>query len=185
MMAAGHAVLTMALAQKKAVLRSFANILTWGYLPQTGFLVENQIQLIKVDGRITTITLSGLKHIAYVKDFNLDDAFDPERIGRRVFPARPRGDGLWVRLTLRDHEVLEGLASLDLASLDSLVKDQGLFLTPPDLRSNTQRLFIPRPALISVEVLGFVAAPSRRSSLSADPAKHKTLPGAQPGLFDQ
>jgi hypothetical protein len=175
----------MAPAQKKAVLRSFANVLTWGYLPQTGFLHENQIQLMTVDGRLTPISISILKLIAYVKDFNLDDPVDPERIGRRVFPARPRGDGLWVRLTLRDNEVLEGLASLDLAFLDSLVNDQGLFLTPPDLRSNTQRLFIPRPALTSIEVRGFVTSPSRRSSLSSRPTKRPALPSAQPGLFDR
>lgn len=183
--AAGRAALTMAPAQKKAVLRSFANVLTWGYLPQAGFLQENQIQLMTVDGRLTAIAISTLKHISYVKDFNLDDPVDPERIGRKIFPARPRGDGLWVRLTLRDNEVLEGLAALDLAFIDSLVADQGLFLTPPDLRCNTQRLFIPRHALTSIEVRGFVTAPSRRPPLAQSSAKQATLLNAQPGLFDR
>ncbi len=152
----------MAPAQKKVVLRSFSNDLVWGYLPQNGFLRDNAIQLMAVDGRLTPFPVSKLKQIAYVKDFNLDDPMDPERIGRNAFLGRPRGDGIWLKITFRDDSTLEGLSTLDLAFTDSLLDDHGLFLTPPDLRSNTQRLFLPRKALKSIEVLGFVAAPSRR-----------------------
>ncbi len=158
----------MAPAQKKVILRSFSNELAWGYLPQSAFLRDGQITLMATDGRLTPFPIKTLKRIAYVRDFNLDDRVDPERIGRMTFPARPRGDGIWLKLTFRDDELLEGLTTLDLAFADTLLDDHGLFLTPPDSRSNTLRLFVPRMALQSIEVLGFVTAPSRR--LAAQPA---------------
>jgi hypothetical protein len=184
----------MAPAQKKVVLRSFSNELAWGYLPQAGFLRDGQITLMATDGRLTPFPIKTLKRIAYVRDFNLDDKLDPERIGRMTFPARPRGDGIWLRLTFRDDELLEGLTTLDLAFADTLLDDHGLFLTPPDPRSNTLRLFVPRPALQSIEVLGFVTAPSlrlaaQRAAQSGTRSKPKSAAGVttdtQPSLFDE
>jgi hypothetical protein len=172
----------MAPAQKKVVLRSLSNELAWGYLPQGGFLHDGQITLMQVDGHLTPFSINSIKQIAYVRDFNLDDKVDPERIGRMTFPARPRGDGVWLRLTFRDDEILEGLTTLDLAFADTLLDDHGLFLTPPDPRSNTLRLFVPRLALQSIEVLGFVTAPSRRPAASL---KAPVTPDTQTKLFDE
>jgi hypothetical protein len=152
----------MASGQKKVVIRTFAAELAWGYLPQSGFAFQGAIALLPPDGRITTIKMNEIKTIAYVRDFNLDDPDEPERIGRRSFPARPRGDGLWLKLTFVDDDTLEGLANLDITFADSLIADGGLFLTPPDTRGNTQRVFVPRTALRSLEVLGYVTAPSKR-----------------------
>ncbi len=176
----------MAPAQKKVVLRSFSNELAWGYLPAGGFLHDNHLTLMEPDGHLNPFQLIDLKRIAYVRDFNLADKIDPERIGRKTFPARPRGDGVWLRLTFRDDEVLEGLTTLDLAFADTLLDDHGIFLTPPDPRSNTLRLFVPRLALRSIDVLGFVTAPSRRiiskqTSKPRSPVTHDT----QPSLFDE
>lgn len=178
----GRSVLTMAPAQKKVVLRTFAGTLAWGYLPQGGFVSDGAIDLIGVDGRITSFLINTIKRIAYVRDFNLNDPSDPERIGRMVFAARPRGDGVWLKLSFLDDEVLEGLTTIDLAFTDSLLDDQGLFLTPPDPRANTQRLFVPRPALKSLEVLGFVTAPSKR--LAAKP-RFRVTPDTQSNLFGE
>ena len=180
----------MAPAQKKVVLRTSSNELAWGYLPQSGFLRDGQITLMETDGRLTPFPLKTLKRIAYVRDFNLDDKTDPERIGRMTFQARPRGDGIWLRLTFQDNELLEGLTTLDLAFADTLLDDHGLFLSPPDPRSNTLRLFVPRPALQSIEVLGFVTAPSRRlAAQSAAPSaakrKARVITDTQPSLFDE
>jgi hypothetical protein len=135
-----------------------------------------------VDGRISSFPFKHLKQIAYVKDFNLDDKVDPERMGRTAFLARPRGDGLWLRLTFLDDQTLEGLAPSDLTFADALLDDHGIFLTPPDPRSNTQRLFVPRTALKSLEVLGVVTAPSRR--LAAKP-KSRHTPDTQTKLFGE
>lgn len=180
----------MAPAQKKVILRSFTNQLAWGYLPPSDFLRANEIPLMATDGRLTPIPLKTLKRIAYVRDFNLADKLDPERIGRLTFPARPRGDGLWLRLTFTDDEILEGLSTLDLAFADALLHDQGLFLTPPDPRSNTLRLFVPRLALQRVETLGYVTAPSlrlaaQRAAQTGTKSKPHVTPDTQPNLFDE
>jgi hypothetical protein len=176
----------MAQAQKKVILRSFSNDLAWGYLPQSGFLRDHAITLMAIDGRLSPVPLKNLKHIAYVRDFNLIDSTDPERIGRLTFAARPRGDGLWLRLTFRDQQTLEGLSTIDLAFADSLLDDHGFFLSPPDPRSNTLRLFVPRSALTSIETLGYVTAPSRRNLPAPSPKSrpHVTI-DTQPTLFDE
>jgi len=174
----------MAPSQKKVILRSFSNELTWGYLPQSGFLGDGTIPLMAPDGRLSPVPLKTLKHIAYVRDFNLDDPVNPERLGRLTFPARPRGDGLWLRLTFLDDQVLEGLSTLDLAFADTLLHDRGLLLTPPDPRSNTLRLFLPRAALTSIETLGYVTAPSRRL-IPAPKSKPRVTTDTQPTLFDE
>jgi hypothetical protein len=166
----------MASGQKKVVIRRFAGPLAWGYLPQTALVRDELIPLMAADGRITPISLNEIKTIAYVQDFNLDDAVDPERIRRRSFIGRPRGDGLWLKLTFQDDDTLEGLAPVGMSLLDTLIADRGLFLTPPDGRGNTQRLFIPRTAIRSLEVLGYVTAPSKRAAKAA-------IAEPQPSLF--
>ena len=172
----------MAAAQKKVIVRTFAATLAWGYLPQGGFARSTGIDLMAVDGRISTIIINEIKTISYVRDFNLDDSLDPERIGRKSFPARPRGDGVWIKLSFRDDDCMEGLATFDLNFVDSMLEDGGIFMRPPDARANTQRVFVPRAALSSLEVLGFVTAPSKR--LSAKLADPQTLE-TQTKLFDE
>ena len=76
---------------------------------------------------------------------------------RRAFSARPRTEGLWLRLRLRDNDMLEGHAANDLSLLDQ----NGLLLTPPDTRSNTQRIFIPRSAIAELTVVAVIGAPSK------------------------
>jgi hypothetical protein len=153
---------TMGAGQKKVVVRTFAGALAWGYLPQAGFVREDSIELMAVDGRLSGLSVNGIKTISYVRDFNLDDSVDPERMGRKTFQARPRGDGLWVKLSFRDGEEMEGLTTFDIGVVDSVLEDGGIFLRPPDARANTQRIFVPRTALRAMEVLGFVTAPSKR-----------------------
>jgi hypothetical protein len=153
----------MGTGHKKVVVRTFSGTLAWGYLPQGGFVRDESIELMAVDGRLSGISLTEIKTISYVRDFNLADAVDPERMGRKTFPARPRGDGLWVKLTFRDGEEMEGLAAFDVGVLDSVMEDGGICVRPPDARANTQRVFVPRLALRGLEVLGFVTAPSKRA----------------------
>jgi hypothetical protein len=152
----------MAPGQKKVVLRTKSGSVVWGYLPSNGFVENFTVSMMEVNGRVTPFLMNEIRTIAYVRDFNLEDSVDPERMGRSTFAARPRGDGLWLRLTFLDGEILEGLTSFHSGFVDSLIEDQAIVLTPPDARGNTQRVFVPRSALSSVEVLGFVTAPSKR-----------------------
>jgi hypothetical protein len=169
----------MALAQKKVIVREFEGGLTWGYLPAAGFVEARELVMMEVDGRAKRIPMAEVKFVCFVRDFNRDDAADPERMGRRTFQRRPRGDGIWIKLTLRDGDALEGLANMDLLQLDALVDDGGLFLTPPELKSNVLRVFVPRSAMAEMEVLGMVTAPSKRV------AARKVVEEAQVGLFGE
>lgn len=156
----------MPIAQKKTVVRQFDGSVTWGYLPQSGFVTGEMVEILDTSGRVIPLVLSQIKTIAYVKDFNLEAGTDPEQIGRRSFQSRPRADGLWLKLGFRDNDSLEGLANFDLGFIESLLEDRGLTVSPPDARSNTQRLFIPRAALVSVQVLGFIGASSRQKTMA-------------------
>lgn len=172
----------MAVAQKKVVIRRMGyGALLRGYLPASGFVCDGQVEFIEVDGRAKSILVNEISAIFYVKDFNFNDPLDPERLGRRSFVVRPRGEGLWLRLEFHEMPPLEGLVALDLGFLDDLIAAQGLFLTPPDGRSNTLKLFVPRGSIRSMEVLGLVTSPTRK--LAAKSARQVAL-AQQAGLFE-
>ena len=153
----------MSSLQKKTILRRFNGSLAQGYLPASGFVNQAQISYLDLEGRVTAVPLQEIKTVSYVRDFNLSDAINPERLMRRSFIARPRGEGLWIRLTFRDDDdVLEGLAATDVALLDGLTADSGIYLSPPDTRANTQRIFVPRSAIALFEILSVIKSPSRR-----------------------
>ena len=76
-------------------------------------------------------------------------------------------------MTLTDGEELEGLAAND----RSLVEGAGLLLTPPDTRSNTQRIYVPRQAIQSLEVVSLIGAAGTQAGGVRAPAVE------QPELF--
>ena len=168
----------MASSRKKVIVRTAANAILPGYLPVSG-LVETRsgipsIDLLDLEGRIVSVALATVRSVAYVRDFNLGDRDDPERLTRRTFLARPRAEGLWLRLTLLGGDVLEGLAPLDISLVDALLEDRGLFIIPPDIRSNTQRLFIPRHAFTDLQILGVITTPSKTKPLPKTSAEPRT-----------
>jgi hypothetical protein len=59
--------------------------------------------------------------------------------------------------------MIEGLAQNDLTLLDG----EGLFLIPPDTRSNTQRIFLPRQAVAELDVLAVIKTGGRRGPSDA------------------
>ena len=162
----------MASSCKKVIVRTLANALHSGYLPLAGLLNrDSAVELLDLDGRIVAIPLATIRWIAYVRDFNLGDTIDPERPTRRTFLARPRAEGLWLRLTLPANEIFEGLAPIDLSLVDGLLEDRGLFLIPPDIRSNTQRLFLPRSSLVDVQIVAVITTPSKTKPVVETPTR--------------
>lgn len=160
----------MASSRKKVIVRLLDNSHLPGYLPSSGLLTRDptpSVDLLDLAGRILPLPLDEVKLISYVRDFNLDDPINPERLTRTTFLSRPRNEGLWLRITWASGDQLEGLAPLDISLLDALVEDAGLFLTPPDDRTNTHRVFVPRPAIASLQLLSVITTPSR----TAKPAK--------------
>ncbi len=164
--------LSMSSLQKKTILRRFVGDVLHAYLPASGFVQENHIHYLNLEGRVTTVALREVKTVCFVRDFNLSDAVNPERLLRRTFVARPRGEGLWIRITFRDDpDVLEGLAATDDALLDGLTTDAGLYLSPPDTRANTQRIYVPRLAIASLQILSVINSSSKRQIVNQTPAK--------------
>jgi hypothetical protein len=168
----------MSSAHKKVIVRRFSGETRPGYLGLSSFVRDQTIDLLDLDGRILNLALSDIKHICYVRDFNLSDSTNPERLTRRTFLARPRAEGLWVRLTFRSGDLLEGLAPTDATLLDDLIQDAGLQLIPPDTRSNTQRIFVPRTSIADLQLIAVITSPSRRKPLPA-----ASVPSLQEDLF--
>ena len=153
----------MSSSQKKVILRRLLGDVLFGYLPAAGFGDRGEIQYLNLQGRVAVLPVVEVKTVCYVRDFNLSDLVSPERLLRRSFVARPRGGGLWIRVVFReDGDVLEGLAAPDISFLDGLTADQGLFLSPPDTRSNTQRVYVPRAAIASIDILAVITSPMKR-----------------------
>ncbi len=50
---------------------------------------------------------------------------------------------------------------------DALADDRGLQFTPPDVRGNTQRMYVPRTAMLSLQVVAVVTTPTLRRKLEA------------------
>src|SRR6185503_4098807 len=147
----------MSSSRKKVLVRRFSGDSLPGYLPSGGFVHAGAVELLDLGGRILPLPLADIKHISFVRDFNLTDTVNPERLTRRTFLARPRSEGLWIRLTFRTAssppDQLEGLAPIDASILDDLLNDSGLQLTPPDIRSNTQRIYVPRSSITDLQLI--------------------------------
>ena len=97
----------MSSLQKKVILRLVPGDVLHGYLPASGFVQQGEISYLNLQGRLAAVPLSDIKMICYVRDFNLTDLRNPERLQRRSFLSRPRTEGLWVRITFRqDADIL-------------------------------------------------------------------------------
>jgi hypothetical protein len=141
-----------------------------GYMNPSRLGQADPIDLLTPDGEHEQIPLAKVRSIYFVREFS--DDFEPER---KAFLSRPKLNGLWVRLRFIDHDILEGVVPNDLLSL----LDNGVQITPPDLNSATDRIFVPRSALAEVTVLGVVGI-ARRKPVAAAAAV-----AAQPRLFTE
>jgi len=145
-----------------------------GFVNATTYQQPSGIELLNQDGGVLSVAYGEIKSVSFVKDF--ENAREP--LEARVFQTRPKMEGLWVRLKFRDGEVLDGVLPNNLLQLDR----QGYTITPPEPYANNQKVFIPRDALISIQVVGVVGSPLRRSA--AKPRVRPGVDGAQPGLFE-
>jgi hypothetical protein len=122
------------------------------------FIHEDKVELLNTAGTVVAIDLREIKGVYFVREFG-----DSESLTRKTFTTRPRSEGLWVRLRFKDNEIVEGLMPADLTQ--NLA--EGYLVNPPDQRSNTQRIFVPRTALESLTVLA-VSGASRRPRRGAE-----------------
>lgn len=162
----------MASSRKKVLIRTLDDAILPGYLAVSGFVETTKgvssVGLLDLEGRVAPVPLGTIRSIAFVRDFNLDDKQDPERLSRRTFLARPRTEGLWVRLTLLGGSLFEGLAPIDISLVDGLLEDRGICMIPPDIRSNTQRIYIPRSMIVDIQIVGVITTPSKTKLIQSE-----------------
>lgn len=138
-----------------------------GFVNPFSYLQPAALELLKPDGTLLLLPYDEVKSVCFVKDF------EAEAESRRIFMTRPKLEGLWVRMLFRDGEVLDGILPNNLLAWDVA----GFTVTPPEPDSNNQRVFVPRPALKSIQVLGVVGSPLRAKR------KKAAAPPDQPTLF--
>ena len=167
----------MASVRKPVIVRKFTRDWCAGYADAGFGQGAAELEILDLTGKVLRIGWEHVKWVCYVRDFpsanQSTDQAHPERLMHKRFSIRPRTAGLWLRMTLGDGEELEGLAAND----RSLVDGPGLLLVPPDTRSNTQRIYVPRQAIQTLEVVSLIGSGGRRRSGGAEKQ--------QPGLFSE
>jgi hypothetical protein len=152
---------------KKVVLEQSDKTILKGYLNPARLAGAEALDLLTPEGAHEEVPVARVRAIYFVRD--LEEDFAPDR---KAFLSRPKLDGLWVKLTFRDGATLEGVIPNDLVAF----LDNGLHLTPPDFNSNTDRIYVPRPAIGELMVLGVVGVARRKPSAAA---------AGQPRLFNE
>ena len=155
----------MGTLRKPVVVRTLANELLLGYAGALPGLDAASLEILGLDGRVLRRPWPEVKWVCYVRDLPAEPATAvyPERLLHKKFAARPRTPGLWLRMTLTDGDELEGLAPNDRSLLDG----PGVLLTPPDTRSNTQRIYLPRTAIATLEVFAVIGLAARTAPVPA------------------
>ncbi len=161
----------MASPRKPVIVRKFSRDWFAGYAGASLEADGTELELLDLGGKVLRIGWEQVKWVCYVRDFPNGETASPERLLQKRFSTRPRTAGLWLRMTLTDGEELEGLAAND----RSLVGGAGLLLTPPDTRSNTQRIFVPRLAIQTLEVVSLIGAASRKKAETASKSEQPEL----------
>lgn len=138
---------------KKVIVRKHDRDSISGYVAPANFVVDGKLELLNTSGNVVAIDLSVIKAVYFVREFS-----DTELMVRKTFTTRPRTEGLWVRMKFKDSEMIEGILPNDLTQNPN----EGFLMNPPDLRSNTQRVFVPREALSSLVVIAVIGAANRR-----------------------
>ena len=159
----------MSSSRKKAIARNFTRDWVAGYLSfdgfsSGGFVRNGAFEILALDGKVIALSIETIKWVCFVRDFNSGEPSNPERLLRKTFAGRPRTEGLFLRAKLTDGDLIEGIAANDL----SLVAGEGIFLTPPDIRSNTQRLWIPAASLAEFEVVAVIGGAKKKPSQADD-----------------
>ena len=156
---------------KKVLLARFDREPVEGFVHASAGFDKDSIEVLTPSGTLLHVPVSDTKAVCFVKDF---DGVETWR-EHRSFLTRPKMPGIWVRLLFRDGDSVEGMIANNLM----LVDPAGFSIIPPDPTFQNQRIFVPRPALREVQVLGIVGSPLKRRQPS------KPLPEGQLEMFGE
>lgn len=153
---------------KKVLVQRFDRETIPGFVNAAAFLTPGGVEILTTAGALSVLPYADVKSVFFVREFTDNDP----AAARRSFLSRPKLDGIWLRLTFRDGDSLEGLMPNNLLQFEP----EGVQVIPPD---GAQRVFVPRMALTSVQVLGVVGSPLRSGR------KKKPAGRNQIGLFEE
>jgi hypothetical protein len=148
----------MASTHKKVTVRKLDRDTMNGFVA-TEFIADGKLEMLNTAGNLVSLELKDIKCVYFVRDFG-----DADELNRKTFTTRPRTEGLWVRLRFKDNDMLEGMMANDLTQ----VTPEGYLVNPPDTRSNTQRIYVPRSALTGLTVLAVIGGPVGRKRKPAE-----------------
>ena len=155
---------------KKVLVTRFDREPLAGFVNPQTYLQPEGLELLSQNGSVSVVPYGEIKLVCFVRDFQQGEP----RKELRLFTTRPKMEGLWVRLHFRDGELMDGMLSNNLLQLDSY----GFSVVPPDPGFQNQRIFVPKAAVSSVQVLGVIGSPLRMR-------KPKPAAKEQLEMFDQ
>lgn len=125
-----------------------------GFIDHANFLRPSGIELLTPAGSVSVLPYADVKAICFVKD--LGDP--PSWKENRLFVARPKTEGLWVRFHFKDGDLMDGLLPHNLLSWEV----EGFTVAPADPTFQNQRVFLPKTALTETKLMGVVGAQTRQ-----------------------
>ena len=146
-------------SNKKVLVARFDRETLAGFLQTPGGLADDGLELLTPEGKLLRLPFSETKAVCFVREFDGGGWRE-----HRFFAARPKSAGLWVRLSFRDGDSIEGVLANNLM----LVDPAGFSIVPPDPTFQNQRIFVPRAALAQVQVLGVIGGAPRRRAPKRD-----------------
>jgi hypothetical protein len=155
---------------KKVLVSRFDRDTLSGFVNPQGYLLSDGLELMTQAGSVSIVPYDEVKLVCFVRDFGQGEP----RKELRLFTTRPKLEGLWLRMYFRDGDCMDGILSNNLLQLEVV----GFSVVPPDPGFQNQRIFVPRAALSSMQVLGVVGSPLR------SPRKPKPIPKEQIELFN-
>ena len=156
---------------KKVLISRFDREPLSGFVNPQAYLTLEGLELLTSDGALQTVPYEDVKLVCFVRDF---DQGEPRK-ELRLFAARPKMEGLWIRMRFRDGDSMDGLLSNNLLQLEP----QGFSVIPPDPGFQNQRVFVPKAALSSIQGRGVIGSPLRQGR------KTKPVPKEQLEMFDK
>jgi hypothetical protein len=148
---------------KKVVLERFDREPLRGFVNPRLWQQAEGVEVLAPDGVVGLVAYDQIKAVCFVRDLEGPGIFSE----RREFRARPKTTGLWVLCVFRDGDRLEGLILNNLLAIDAA----GITLTPPDVSGNTQKVFLPKSALTSAEVVGVIGGRKRQRPSAEEEAQ--------------
>jgi len=150
---------------KKVLLETRSGELRRGFLNPRALENDSTLELLDESSGLQSLPWSEVHAVWFVSDWDLPLPDRP-----RVFARRPRLQGLWIRLSFPDGDIIEGILPNNLLPTYAV----GFLLTPPPLGGSPTRVFVPRSAVADARIVGVISPPGGRRSLPPPP---------QPGLF--